>query len=208
MCGFSSPCRSIRSSSARMESAGPSATIDPSSMTTARVHSSATSSRSWVAMIFVAPIVRSSVLSSRLPRGSRPRVGSSRARTLGRQARRPARQTRFESRKSDLRQRLSDDVLDVGLPGPELARAEGDVFEDRGAEQLVLGVLEKEPHIAPDVRQIRLDHGQAVDPDGRNAPPVLRQDPVQVQEEGRFARAVGTDQTNGFALGDVKGNSL
>lgn len=112
--------------------------------------------------------------------------------------------TPLESRKPDFRQSLPDDALDVPLPRTELPRAERNVLEDRGAEQLVLRVLEKQPDVAPDVRQIGFDHGQAVNPNRRAAPAVLRQDPVQVQEQSRLARAVGPDQAHGLPFGDCQ----
>jgi hypothetical protein len=109
----------------------------------------------------------------------------------------------FEADQADFVEGIGDKLREVSGGQAELLWAEGNVFEDGGAEELVVGVLKEEPDGSADVFEVVGDDGRTVDPDGGGGEG-LGEDAVEVLEDGGLARAVGADEGDGFAGGDGK----
>ncbi len=167
MCGHSSPCASISASSLNNSIVRPSAMISPRSSTIARGHSSTASSKSCVAISFVAGISRSNALNSRRPRGSRSLVGSSKienrrfARQHARQADAPffavaqmMRRAVAKTGQPRLRERFLHARRHFRFRQTQLLRAERHVLRHRRAKQLVVRVLKNQADLAADGFQI------------------------------------------------------
>ena len=92
-------------------------------------------------------------------------------------------------------------AVELGSAQAEVGRAERDVLAHGGHEQLVVGVLEDDPHAAPDLLEVRLLHRQ---PRDRDRPGTGGEDPVEVQHQRGLAGAVGTEQGDPLAPVDVQ----
>jgi hypothetical protein len=85
------------------------------------------------------------------------------------------------------------------LPEAQLLRPERHVLPDRRTEELVVRVLEQQADAAPYLGQVGLDERQAIHGDRGHRRRTVRQQAVQVQQQGRLARAIGADQRHAFA---------
>jgi hypothetical protein len=94
---------------------------------------------------------------------------------------------------------LFDAVPDFGFGQVELLGAEGDVLGDGGAEELVVRILEEQSDVLSDPWEVFRADVPAEDADLAVGPAVFGQDPVDVEEEGGFAGAVGAEQADAFA---------
>src|SRR5262249_10522936 len=125
----------------------------------------------------------------------------------------------------DPRQALHGNPPRLGWAQPQVQRAKRHVLDDRRAEKLVVRVLKYQPNPAADLGRVPRVHLQAIDPDlgpavtprtrtmtmtmimcgsGNVRMPELtrspaRQQPVQMEQQRRFARPVGTDQRHRLA---------
>jgi len=90
---------------------------------------------------------------------------------------------------------LCDPTLYVGTVEVHVERAEGYVVEDGGHEELVVRVLEDEPHLQAHLFQPAVVHGDAAD---RHSPGAVQQ-AVQVQKQRGLAGPVRADQGHPFA---------
>ena len=198
---------------ARMSGHGPSATIRPADRITARSHSVAASGRSWVTTSIVRSTLSSSSISSRRVRGSRLADGSSSTSRLGRIASTVAIATRrrwpseswcgarsASSCMRTARERLGDPVLDLLARAAAVERAERDVLADGRHEQLVVGVLEDEPDAGAQVADVVVADAQAGDLELALA----LQQRVELEHQRRLAGAVGAEDGDALAVGDVQ----
>ncbi len=116
----------------------------------------------------------------------------------------------LEARQSDLRQGIPHALLEVCTAQTELPRSEGDVFADRGAEKLVIGVLEKETDAAmgcrarPCVEAFAKKNDVAAAVSGAR----LGQQSGEVKECRRLAGSVWSDECCTFAGGDHEGHVM
>ena len=192
---------------------GASATTRPPDSSTERSHSRAASGRSWVTISIVRSTASSVSISSRRVRGSRFADGSSSTSRLGCIARTVAIATRrlwprlswcgarepCSSMRTACSARLHA-VLDLFAREPEVERAEGDVLAHGRHEQLVVGVLEDQADAGAQVLGVVLADDQAGD---LEAPAPLQQR-VEVEHQRRLAGAVGTEDGDALAVGDVE----
>ena len=88
-------------------------------------------------------------------------------------------------------QGLHDPRVELGAAQPEVGRPERHVVAHGGHEQLVVGVLEDDADPASHLEQVRAGDRQPRDGDASRAG---REDAVEVQHQGRLARAVGAEQ--------------
>jgi hypothetical protein len=107
---------------------------------------------------------------------------------------------------ADLGECGADARGDVGPGEGELLGAEGNVFEDGGAEELVVGVLKEQAHLAADGVEIGLDDGLAEDVDGTVVAESLREEAVEVKKKSGFAGAVGADEGDTLGGRDAEGD--
>ncbi len=84
---------------------------------------------------------------------------------------------------------------------PHVERAERDVVEHGGAEQLVVGVLEHEAHLGPDAPDRVLAHGH---PRHVHAPVRGPERPVELEHERALAGAVRSDEGHLLARADAQ----
>ena len=69
---------------------------------------------------------------------------------------------------------------------------------------MVVRILKKQTDLRADGRQIRFGYRCAEDVYGRSRPGAFRQETVQMQQQGRLARPIGTDQPHPLAGADGK----
>ena len=118
--------------------------------------------------------------------------------------------------KVDPRETLQGQAASLAPGHPLVERPEGHILDDRGAEELIVGVLEQQPHLAPDlVRRPGVDL-DPLDPDAGGAPPSGKIEPmpwrmpqvplplpgkqaVEMEQERALARAVGTHECDALA---------
>jgi hypothetical protein len=105
----------------------------------------------------------------------------------------------------DARERGGDAGRDVGGREPEVERPEPHVLGHRRQEQLVVRVLEHHADGATDVGQRPLGDRDAADVDAAAGG---CEQPVEVQEEGRLAGAVGADEGDGLAVADLERDAV
>lgn len=117
----------------------------------------------------------------------------------------PVRRAVFQVRRPHSFEGLHDRLLQFLLFKTQVHRSEGHVLKNRGHEKLIVGVLEHHPHRTPYRTQAP----------GRNhavaypyAPPGGEQISVHVQQEGRLACPVFSDQGNGFSVSDPERNAV
>ena len=82
----------------------------------------------------------------------------------------------------------------------QVQRAERHVFQNRGHEQLLVGILKHHADLGADLLERRVGQRQAADFDGAFA----TQQSVQVQDEGGLAGSVGAEQRHGFSGIEMK----
>ena len=88
---------------------------------------------------------------------------------------------------------------------PELERPEGHVVEDRGAEELDVGVLEDEPHLAVEAKAVLAGgHCRHVPAEGANAAARWADHAVEQLQQGGLAAAVGAEQRHPLARPDLE----
>lgn len=114
----------------------------------------------------------------------------------------------FKIPEADFHQDLPNESFHVFLRYPELQGAESDIFIHRRAKDLVIGILKQQSDIAPNLRSVRFGDRDPMDEYRGAALEAFRQDAVQMQEEGRFAGAVGSDQSHVFSFFNRQGNAL
>ena len=85
----------------------------------------------------------------------------------------------------------------LGRSFPLIQRPKGHIFQDGGAEELIVGILKEQAHLLPDIKKILLffDFLPQDDYSSRLGP---QQSHNQMQQGG-LAAAVGTDQAQMFA---------
>ena len=93
-------------------------------------------------------------------------------------------------------QRGVDPLAQRSTGDAEVGGPERDVVADGRHEQLVVGVLEDDPHPAADLLQVRRGHRQPAHGDPSGAGP---QDAVEVQHQRRLARPVRAEQRDPLA---------
>ncbi len=81
--------------------------------------------------------------------------------------------------------------------------AKGDVVEDGGGEELVIGILEDEADGGADGAQVLLVDGQ---PTGVDLTSLRQQQAVEVEKQGGLAGTVGADQGDFLAGLDLEGD--
>jgi hypothetical protein len=84
-----------------------------------------------------------------------------------------------------------------------LEGAEGDVIEDGGKEELVVGVLEEEADFAAKSGEVGGGDGEVADVEFAFA----SEDSIEVEEEGGFAGAVGAEDGDAFGLVEMEVDS-
>ncbi len=204
MCGSSRPWASINGSSESSSTVSPSATTRPPSSTITLEQSSTTISRSWVAMSLVAGISRSRVLRSLRPRGSsstRGLVHHQDPGVAGQQTRQAdaahlaaaqvVRGSALESLQSDPPQRLRHQGAELLTAETELGRAEGDVLEHGGAEELVVGILEEQADGAADLMESVPRDGTAEDAHGGDSCRLSGRMPLRCRRRVDFPAPLG-----------------
>jgi hypothetical protein len=83
-------------------------------------------------------------------------------------------------------------------------RAECDVFQNSRAKKLVVRVLENQTDMPPYLSQIGPFEQLSHDANASSS----RQHSVEVEQQGRFSGATGTDQSDAFTLAHVKIDAL
>jgi hypothetical protein len=108
----------------------------------------------------------------------------------------------IEACQANLGEAFRDACGDFGRVEAELLGSEGDVFEDGGAEELIVGVLEEEADLAADGIEVVADGGLAEDADGAVLGGFFREQAVEMEQQGGLAGAVGADEADALVLGD------
>ena len=118
------------------------------------------------------------------------------------------RRSPFEPVEPDLMKRIPDDPVDLRGRESELLRTERHVFADRGTEELVVGILEEEPHRSVHLVEVGVREEIAAD-DDLAAPAVVGGEyAVQMEKERRFSRPVRPDNADAFPIPGVHRNAL
>ncbi len=107
-------------------------------------------------------------------------------------------------RQAHLPQRLLDAVFHFGFGQAQLLRAERHVLGNGRAEQLIIRVLKHEAHLSADGLEVLAGDGCAVDPHRFARACFVGKNPIEVQEQRGFARAIGAKQTDTLAGLDAK----
>lgn len=90
-------------------------------------------------------------------------------------------------------------------------RSEGDVVLDRGAEELVVGVLKQQSDLASNERKLGGDDWNSRDVNGRFAGAFWQgggQQAIEVEQQGRFSCAAGADEGDPFALAETERHAI
>ncbi len=109
------------------------------------------------------------------------------------------RQALAETAETHLRQCVVHHAGQLRFAQAQLLRPERHVLPDRRTEQLVVRVLEQEPHATAHLGQVGLEQRQAVHGDGRVQCRAVGQQAVQVQQQRGLARAIRPDEGHAFA---------
>ena len=86
----------------------------------------------------------------------------------------------------------------------QVQRAERHVFQNRGHEQLLVGILKHHADLGADLFERCVRQRQTADFDGTFA----SQQSVQVQDEGGLAGSVGAEQRHGFSGVEMKVDAI
>ena len=81
----------------------------------------------------------------------------------------------------------------------QVRRSEGDVVTHRRHEQLIVRILEDDPHSPADLPQVLLAH---LEPTDVNASEAAAEDAIEVQHEGGLAGPVRAEQRHPLAAAD------
>ncbi len=100
---------------------------------------------------------------------------------------------------ADCAERRGNPSVELVAGDSEVGRTERHVLAHRGHEELVVGVLEDDPHSPTDLAEVRLGHGQAADADVALLGCV---DAVEVQDQGGLAGTIRTEHGDALAIGD------
>lgn len=99
----------------------------------------------------------------------------------------------------------SDATFDLVKGKTEIQGAKGDIIPHRRHEELIVRILKEHADSTPHLREQLLAEGKIPDLHG----PALRgKITVEMQQQGRFPGAVGTDNGHGFAMFDTKRDPL
>ena len=93
-----------------------------------------------------------------------------------------------------------DPLADLLRRNPQIERTEGDILKNRRAKELIVGILEEEPHLLADELQIPVGDRLPEDAHGAGA----LQDPIQMQKKRGLAGAARADQSDPLAFADVE----
>ena len=104
-----------------------------------------------------------------------------------------------KSRQPHLRQGAAHAAGDLRLGQAQLLRAKRHVLRGERAKQLVVGVLKNQANLAADFFKILLADSFSHDLHRSAAVRFFRQDAIQVEQQGGFARAVRAEQSHAFA---------
>ena len=106
---------------------------------------------------------------------------------------------------SDLRKHRLCDGLSLLPREAHVERTERDVLADRRHEELVVGILEDDSDGATNLIKGLLGNRQVPDAHFTLSGP---QEPVQLQQKGRFPGAIGSDQGDRFTMGDSEADPV
>jgi len=112
----------------------------------------------------------------------------------------------FISGEAELFERVRDDGHGLIVRLAEIEGAEGDVLPDRGAEELVFRVLEKQADAAADVVEIVLR--SAGEAEGADFSRVGLEQSDDEVEQGRLACAVSADKADAIALFECQAEAV
>lgn len=106
-----------------------------------------------------------------------------------------------------LSERLADNPVDLPGRGSELCGTKRHVLLHGGTEELIIRVLEEEPDHPVHFVEVRARNPVPANDDLTVTAVVLREYPVQMEQERRFSGPVGTDDPDTFSFGGMHGNT-